>query len=186
MSNIPSAGEINPTLSMEVVPPALLHSGEVVILAIKPSVWYIMLVSWPVLATAVLLPLLMTSAMRVFEIKGQGLLVPVSTLCTLAAISRIALAIYQWTGRLYVLTNLRIMRIRGLARPDVFDCPLKKIAKVLPSQMLIEKAIGLGSLLFELKGESDIAAATQEHSWLHIAHLEEVSTIVNETIHRVK
>lgn len=186
MSNAPSAGGVSSAVPIEEVPAQLLQGGEVVILAIKPSVWYIVLVSWPVLATAVLLPLLMMVAMRTFNVAGQVLLGTASSLCTLAAILRIGLAIYQWTGRLYVLTNLRIMRIRGLAHMDVFDCPLIKIAKVLPSQMMIEKPLELGSLLFELRGETDQAAAAQEHSWNHIARLNEVYSIVSETIRRLK
>lgn len=185
MSNAPSAGEVHPALPVALMPARLLQDGEVIILATKPSLWYVVLISWPVLAVAAMLPLLMRAAIEVFAVQGEVHLAEITTICAGAGLARLAVAMYQWTGRLYVLTNLRIMRIRGLASFDVFDCPLKKVARVTPSAMRVERMLGLGSLTFEIKGGDNDLAATAEHSWIHIARLEEVYTIVNETIRRL-
>ena len=38
-------------------------------------------------------------------------------------------ALLQWTNRLYVLTDLRIVSITGVFNAQIFDCPLRKIAR---------------------------------------------------------
>lgn len=185
MSQTPS-GALRATLPIVLLPARLLQDGEIILLAIKPSLWYILLVSWPVLAVAALLPLVMHLAGDLFRLQIQGHVVAVTTVCTLLAIARVCVAMYQWTGRLYILTNLRIMRVRGLVAFDVFDCPLARIRRVVPTAMMFERPLGLGSLVFELKGEQDglAVAAAQEHSWIHIARMQEVHGIVSQAIGR--
>jgi len=185
MSQIPS-GALPATLPIVLLPGRLLRDGEIIILAIKPSLWYVPLVSWPVLAVAVLLPLVIHAAGRMFHVETPVNVAAVTTICAAAAVARLCAAMYQWTARLYVLTNLRIMRVRGLVQFDVFDCPLAKIRQVVATAMLIERPLGLGSLVFELKGEADgiASAAAQEHSWIHVARVQEVHAIVSQTIGR--
>jgi len=40
--------------------------------------------------------------------------------------ARLMWAIQQWTARLYVLTDMRILRIAGVFNVSIFDCPLRK------------------------------------------------------------
>ena len=37
---------------------------------------------------------------------------------------RLMFAVLQWMSRLYVLTDMRILRLSGIFAPELFDCPL--------------------------------------------------------------
>jgi hypothetical protein len=55
-------------------------------------------------------------------------------------------AVLQWMSRLYILTDLRIIRLSGVFTLDVFDCPLRKIARTRILYTVRERILGLGSV----------------------------------------
>jgi len=156
----------------------LLGSGEVVILAIRPSGWFILIVSFPVLTVAAL--------MLIAALASEGLLgLPVSRdtailFCLTVAGFRLAVALAQWTSRLYVLTNLRVLRVRGLLKIDVFQLPLKKIAQTDLLVTILERPLGLGSLFFRT------VEGVHEGDWICIARPGEVQQIVQDAVRRAK
>jgi hypothetical protein len=161
-----------------IVPDKLLDAGEVVILAIKPSFWFVLLNSFPALAATAGVALL---ARYVFAKLGVEWMTPkvVLTICAVIALAKVLASCIQWAGRLYILTNVRIMRVRGVLRADVFQCPLKQIAATHLAASLPEKVFAVGSLWFEVKDST-----TQETAWLHIAQPNEIREIVREAIRR--
>ncbi len=122
----------------------LLNGSEIIILAIKPSLCYVVFVSawW----LAVLLPLLILSCLAV----QLGWLAPQARLLlaiVLAAmVVRLAFALLQWQSRIYILTNLRVLRIRGVMRVEMFQCSLLQLKDVLLGAGLAERILGLGTL----------------------------------------
>ena len=56
----------------------------------------------------------------------------------------------QWASRVYVLTNRRIMRIRGVFSADLFECALVKIigSKVVAGPH--ERVLRLGTIRFNV------------------------------------
>jgi len=56
------------------------------------------------------------------------------------------LAVLQWIGRLYVLTDLRILRLSGTFNIEIFDCPLRKVARCELAGSLKEHVLRLGSV----------------------------------------
>ena len=154
----------------------LLGSGEVVILALRPSGWFILIVSFPVL--------LLSGLLLAGALVTEGLLgVPISrdvavSFCLLVAGCRLAVALAQWTSRLYVLTNLRVLRVRGLLRVDVFQLPLKKIAQAQLLVTILERPLGLGSLFFQT------VEGHHEGDWICLARPGEVQQIVQDAIRR--
>ena len=43
---------------------------------------------------------------------------------------RVMGAVLQWMGRLYVLTDQRIIRLAGVFISDLYDCPLRKVSRI--------------------------------------------------------
>lgn len=68
-------------------------------------------------------------------------------------------------ARQYVLTNRRILRVRGVFRRSVVDAPLEKVQHVTVTRLLRERLTGLGTLGFATAG-----TAWVEAHWLMIAH----------------
>ena len=159
------------------VPAKLLDGGELVLLAIRPSGWYVLLVSAPALVMAGIL-----GAGTWLGGRGVGLAIPyqsVVTFCVAVACVRILIACFQWMGRLYVLTNRRALWISGVMRVEVLQCSLARIRGTRLSATAGEKAVGIGTLLFELRDDQDGPGA-----WANIAHPKEVQEMVGQAIRR--
>ena len=124
----------------------LLEGGEAIIFAIRPSLWFGPLVSAPVALGVTVLAVAIHLAGPVL---GGG--VPPYALATLWAIAvagRLFAAGVQWMGRLYVLTNRRLITVEGLTQFRVRQCPLGKVLGVDLSTGPGEKLLRLGTLLF--------------------------------------
>ena len=159
------------------VPAGVLKDGETVLLAIKPSGWFALLVSWPVLAIA---GLVAAAAYVACEHLGLDIpLSPVMFLCLTAACVRIMIACMQWLGRMYILTDRRIMRVRGVIRTDVVSWILKDVRGLSLSAGKLEQLLGIASLLV-VAGEDD----TPQPAWTYLARPIEVHRIVSEAARR--
>jgi hypothetical protein len=55
-------------------------------------------------------------------------------------------ALLQWTSRVYVLTDMRIVSISGVFSPQVFDCPLRRVARTRLIYSARERLLALGSI----------------------------------------
>ncbi len=163
------------------VPEAILHDGEEVILAVKPAGVFVLLVSWPAMAviltamvaTMVLDPLRATLAMDSTDV---GLLAV--SLCGL----RLVLAAIQWSNRLYVLTNRRVIRIRGLAATSLRDLPLEQVVAVDRTARPGERMCSLGTLL--IRGSD--AREGMCMAWSHLARPDEIAQALEQAIRRAR
>jgi Bacterial PH domain len=155
----------------------ILRDGEVVLLTIKPSLWFIPLQSLFFAAVVVLLAgtiLLVgpnTEHRRLFYLDAVVFLIGL----------RLMLASLQWMGRLYVLTDQRILRFAGVFSVDIFDCPLRKVAGVRVVRTFREKLFGLGTLEIHPRDEQWRIAG-----WQTINHPNEVHAKVAAAIHRAQ
>jgi len=157
------------------VPAELLDGGEIVILAIKPSLWSVVFssFSWMVAAAAILAGASWVGLSPGWI--GQSSLVQV--VLTVVGL-RIVLAMMQWAARAYVLTNRRILRIRGVFRADVFGCPLAKIINTGIHVQPHEALTRLGTIWFNT-GE-DLVRGT----WYHVARPQAVHAEIRRAIER--
>lgn len=117
----------------------VLRDGELVLLILKPSLWYVVLSSLRFAAVVLILLI------------GAKLWLPRHTFHTVETgvfliAGRVMWAVLQWMGRLYVLTDLRIVRLSGVFNADIFDCPLRKVAQVRLNSTFREKLLHLGSI----------------------------------------
>lgn len=122
----------------------LLRDGEIVHLMIRPSRWFILLTSLRFLSLVAILICVLEIYLhqhgqdprhRCVEI-GVGIMA-----------GRVMWAILQWMSRLYVLTNLRILSIKGVFNSEIFDCPLRKIARVSLEMPPKEKFLMVGTVI---------------------------------------
>ena len=174
-ASTPTAAE--PMQSEAVLLPADLIGGdESIIFAIKPSVWFIFFDSarWLIVGLVAV-----TCASWLTE-----LIVPLSEAQFLSAVLsvvgvRVVVALLRWVSRSYVLTNRRVMRIRGVLKTDVFDCPLVHIRNTAVTVSFHEALSGLGTLNFVLSQRAD-----QRSAWRNIAHAGEIHAEVRKAIER--
>ena len=156
------------------LPADLLDGGEVVVLAIKPALWSVLFNSAQWLAAgAVLIALGWFAAAPAFFSRAalvQAVLAVVGL--------RLGFAVMQWVSRVYVLTNRRVMRIRGVLRVDVFACPLVKIINTGVIIRPHEAATRLGSIWFNTGEEAS------EGTWYHVARPHEVHAEIRKAVER--
>jgi hypothetical protein len=157
------------------VPPRLLEDGEIVILAIKPSGWFVIIHSLPVLAAAAVAVGIACVARD--ALGTQAAQTAVLAICLAAACARLLAAGLQWMSRLYVLTNRRVIRVRGVLHQDVHQGLLSSVTRVTPGASVPERLVGVGSLYFEISGAGIL-------DWSHVARVAEVRQVVLDALGR--
>jgi hypothetical protein len=156
----------------------VLRDGELVILILKPSVWFIPLSSLA-FNTAVVVCMI---AARVFAERlptVQPRLIWEAGAFVIAG--RLMWAVVQWSNRLYVLTDLRIVRISGVFNLNIFDCPLRKVARTRMVTPARERICLVGSIEIIPSDDSIPVAA-----WQTVVKPLQVREVVVATINRAK
>ena len=120
----------------------ILRDGELVLLILKPSFWFVLLSSLRFIAIVLILAM----AAKVFDAHLPG---PnrdyLETGLTIIA-ARLMWATLQWMGRLYILTDLRIVCVWGVFNVELFDCPLRKVARTRLVRGLADQIASVGSI----------------------------------------
>lgn len=158
------------------LPMDILDGGEVIILALKPSLWFVLFDSlkWIVAGAVVIAgwALAGNTWARFSETLA-------AQLTMLAVGCRLGVALLRWVSRFYVLTNRRVMRVRGVFRPDVLDIQLTRVMNTRVTQALNERMTALGTLHFAAD-----RPMPRDCAWRNIAHPEEVHAEVRRAIER--
>jgi hypothetical protein len=155
----------------------LLQDGEIVMLILKPSLWYIVLST---LRWAAAIGILLV-ACRIYDeqLPGRNSIYVETGLFVFGG--RIMWATLQWMSRLYVLTDLRILRLAGIFNLDIFDCPLRKVAATRTSFTTRERLLGLGSIDI-IPSDPNCPIA----QWQTIARPREVNEQITATINKAR
>jgi Bacterial PH domain len=121
----------------------VLRDGELVLLVLNPSLWFILFQSIR-FAAAVVLVLLCA---RVLGDRHQFVhgIAYFETGAFLIG-GRLMFAVVQWMRRLYVLTDRRVIRLAGVFSVDVFECPLRKVAQTRVTTSFKERICRVGSI----------------------------------------
>jgi len=118
----------------------VLRDGELVLLILKPSLWFIAFNSLGfALATAST-----AAALALVDHRMHDNFYFESALFVITG--RVMWAVLQWMGRLYILTDQRVLRITGIFGVEVFDCPLRKVVRARMVSTSREKVVGVGSI----------------------------------------
>ncbi len=150
VSDASPVGEAAPVvIEKPVVKLELLDGDEIIQFSIKPSLWFIPLVSakWVIVAG------LLAAVLGVWTRGGWRIETAIAfqVLAALAAL-RVGIATLEWASRYYVLTNRRVMSFRGVLTVDVAACPLAKISRADLHATPYERALRLGSIRMDPAG----------------------------------
>ncbi len=172
-------GTHSPTLeAADLLPAHLLDGDEIVILAIKPSLWFGVVVSFRWVIACILAVLAAGWLSRLLPAVNTPLILKGAVVL---AACRIGVAVLQWVSRLYVLTNRRIMRLTGVLNVDLFECPLTKIQNTYLTLSWYERLTRLGTISFATAGTGGIEA-----SWINVNTPLELHERVRSAIHRAQ
>jgi len=154
----------------------ILRDGEVVLLILKPSMWYIVFSSLRFLAAG----LIAVIAARLWVHNSHAVSSIVYT-ATFVVAGRVMWAILQWQGRLYVLTDMRVVRLSGVFSVEILDCALRKVAQTRLTRTFREKLWRLGSI--EIIPVDDSCPPSV---WQTVNKPAEVQAKIQSTIDRAK
>lgn len=116
-----------------------LRDGEIVLLILKPSRWLILFNTMPAIAGAIMLLVALHFAHAPhFHWYVEGALFVVGGCLTWHVL--------QWMGRLYLLTDQRVLRLSGIFSIEVFDCPLRRVSRTRIIRTPREQVVSLGSI----------------------------------------
>jgi len=121
----------------------VLRHGEIVQLVLRPSRWFIVLSSLRSLALIVILTVLAV----IFDDAIRDPRHWSVEIGAFLAAARLGWAILVWMGRLYVLTDMRVLALSGVLNTEVFECPLRRVARTLVERPLKERLCRTGSIL---------------------------------------
>ena len=120
----------------------ILQDGEIVLLILKPSLWFMLLST--LRFAAVVLIMMIAAKILDPELPGQNIVYQELGIFMLAG--RLMFAVLQWMGRLYILTDMRIARLSGVFRVDIFSCPLRRVARTRIVRSSRERLTRLGTI----------------------------------------
>jgi len=155
----------------------ILQDGEIVLLILKPSLWYIVASCARFLAGVLIL--VIGSILLSDRVPGRQLTYIDAGIFLIAG--RIMWAILQWMGRVYVLTDRRIVVLGGVFTIDIFDCPLRKVARTRILYSARERILRLGTIQI-IPGGDDMP----DGLWQMIARPMEIHEAMVAAINRAK
>lgn len=156
----------------------LLQPGETVILLLKPSILFVPLASLSSLLGIALATFFLAWLDHRFpRLPGSDHVF--ITLGILLGAVRLLWQVLEWITRIYVLTDRRIIRRKGVLRVSVFECPLGSIQQTAVFQSLRERVCLLGTVCFATAGAASFIAL-----WEYVASPFEVQRTVAEAIER--
>lgn len=124
----------------------IVRDGEIILLMIKPSLWTIFFATLPAAGIALI-------GMIGARLWAQHHVHIAVELGTMLIAGRAGWAILNWIGKLYLLTDMRIVRISGVFTPQIHDIPLRKVARTRVTASFRERLWQLGSI--EIIPETD-------------------------------
>jgi hypothetical protein len=158
------------------LPEDLIGGDESVIFAIKPSLWFIVFDSGVWIVGALLLVAASSFVANVLPSISESQFM---TAVMMAVGVRVGVSVLRWVSRFYVLTNRRVMRIRGVRQANVFECPLLNIRNTGITTDFPEALTGLGTLNFMIADRD-----ARSSQWRNIADPQEIHAEVRKAIER--
>ncbi len=156
----------------------LLQPGETVILLLKPSLLYIVLGSASSLLGIGLIAFLAAWLDRRFGWMPWSDHQAIAVGVFVGAV-RLLWQFLEWASRIYILTDRRILRRKGVIRVSVFECRLEQIQQTAVFQSLRERIFFLGTMCFATAGAASFVAL-----WTYVGRPFEVQRTVAEAVER--
>ncbi len=132
-------------VAQAVSPQNMLHENEIVILMLRPSVWYIFVTSSTYIVVVLALALLSETSQVIDHVIGLRTMV---TITAILVACRLLYGVMEWIGYHYILTNCRLITIQGLLQPQISQTVLGRISSITLTQSLPQKVLRTGTLGF--------------------------------------
>lgn len=177
----PDAGAVSPDLVRAMVPEKILQDDEIVLLLTKPSLFFIFYESSFFIAVTLVLGALVAQSYWLLTSTSLSQSV-VGLTVVLLCIGRLIWALLVWTSHIYMLTNRRILTIKGVINVHMFQAQLRKIQKTELYRPLGQRIFGTGTIAFSTAA----AAASVDSTWFMIARPLETHEQVVAAIHKAQ
>jgi uncharacterized membrane protein YdbT with pleckstrin-like domain len=161
------------------LPAELLQPGEIIVLLLKPSLWFIVLGCLRDLA------IIAVAAMALHFAAGFPWVPLHRSDVMLLSFGLVAVRLFwqflEWLSRVYVLTDRRVVRVKGVIRVEVFEASLKQVQHTQSLFLLRERLFGLGTITFATAG-----TGIDEVHWVMINRPLEIHQVVVQTLNRYR
>lgn len=155
-----------------------LGGDEIIQLSIKPSLWFVAIVSFKWVAAVGLLGGALAIAL------GGGwsrqAAIAYQVLLSIAAVG-VGIGALQWASCTYVLTNRRVMAFKGIRVVDVTECPLARIADVQLFCTWYHRFLRLASIRMT---PADKRGASV--TWEHLARAPEIEETLERAVRKAQ
>lgn len=160
------------------VPDIAMDGGEIVILAIKPSIWRAAFDSagWIIasISAALLLALLNNPLSgRSWAAAAQLALVP--------GVARLGIAIVRWVPAWYLLTNRRLIDVRGVRAPRIRSFFLTDVGDTFVTRSTAESLVRVGTI-----GITDKHCEGTAIYWRSIPNTEDVHQRIRQAVRNAR
>lgn len=155
----------------------VIRDGEAVEFVIRPSIWWIIFTSWRWVGVCMILALAgyMFPPMLPMRLRAWV------ELMVLAASGRVVWACLKWMSRVHILTSLRVLTISGVFNATIYECPLRKLARLRMVSSVRERLLLLGSIeLIPCEEEYPITV------WQTIARPKEIYDKLQQALRRAR
>jgi uncharacterized membrane protein YdbT with pleckstrin-like domain len=170
---------VAPELVSAMVPQEILQEDEVVLVLTKPSLFHIFYTSFFFIAATLLLGALAAQSSWLTtntEVSSRLITLAMVLLCG----GRLVWALLVWTSHIYMLTNRRIVTIKGVINVHMFQAQLRKIQKTELYRPIGMRFFGAGTVGFSTAA----AAGNVESTWVMIGRPVETHEQIVAAINR--
>lgn len=155
----------------------VLRDGELVLLLLRPSRWFILLSGLKFLAIVLILMI----ASVIFDERLHYQSRQYIEVGIFLMVGRLMWGVLQWMGRLYILTDMRIIRLSGVFNVHFYDCPLRKVARAILERTFKERLCRIGTIVI-VPQEEEFAIGY----WQMVARPREVQERIVAAVNRAK
>ncbi|QDU34501.1 Bacterial membrane flanked domain protein [Poriferisphaera corsica] len=158
------------------IPHDILQPGEAIILLLKPSLLYIVLAPLRAIAILAFLTLATLVANNMYTFTNPREIIFIGGV---AIAARIFWQFVEWLSRTYILTDQRLIRIKGVTTVSVYETPLSNIQQTEVIRSIREQLTALGTIAFSTAGTGHIDAY-----WVMLNNPYEIQNTIIKTINR--
>ncbi len=155
-------------------PSDVVDGGEIILMAIKPSVWRPVSEALPILAgcglLAIVVAVLSTPVPGLSTSGSMQFLAAVGVIVTAVSFAR-------WALTWYVLTNRRVLDIQGLWAPRIWSCALLDVRNTYLGATKTETSTSTGTITFVTQRDEE-----PPRQWCFVAKPDEMHAKIRRAI----